>query len=194
MPAIKETKILGINDLRVVRITQDDAAAFEIAQSGSPATASSVDMRGIQTLALTPAFIEKELRGDEVVIDRYTKLDMINWSFTNAIMSLDALRELLGGTITASGTGTDETQTYTLKGTDLPYYFVLEAQTKYTDVGDVHVRLYKCKANKVDYELKGEDYAVVSVSGMAIPTQYDGKVKDVVINETAKNIDFSDLL
>jgi hypothetical protein len=114
-------------------------------------------------------------------------------------MSLEALNILLGGGIIAGGTGTAETQTYTLRGADLPRYFVLQAQSKYTDAGDVQVRLYKCKASKVDYELKGEDYAIVSVSGMAIPTQYKfgsaqgGKIKDVKINETATAIDASSL-
>jgi hypothetical protein len=197
MAITKETKILGINDLKLVRITQDDATDYAVSSTGG--SADIIDLRGIQTLALTPAFIEKDLRGDEVVLDRYTKLDNIGWSFTNAYMSLEALNVLLGGSVVAAGTGTTESNTYTLRGADLPLYFCLEAQTKYTDAGDVHVRLYKCKASKVDYELKGEDYAVVSVSGIAIPTLYEfggngGKVKDVVINETATAITFSDLI
>jgi hypothetical protein len=199
MAITKETKILGINDLKIVLITKDEDIpdGFEIHSTGG--LANVIDLKGIQTLALTPAFIEKDLRGDEVVLDRYTKLDNIGWSFTNAIMSLDALNVLLGGNTVAGGSGTTETQTFTLRGADLPKYFVLEAQTKYTDAGDVHVRLYKCKASKVDYELKGEDYAIVSVSGIAIPTQFQfsgngGKIKDVVINETATAISFEDLV
>lgn len=203
MAATKETKILGINDLKICMIAEDTNTGgagegdYRLASTGG--SADIIDVKGIQTLALTPTFIEKDLRGDEVVLDRYTKLDSINWSFTNAIMSLDALQLLLGGQTVASGTGTDESQTFTLRGLDLPKYFYLEAQSLYSDAGDVHVVLYKCKASKVDYELKGEDYAVVSVSGMAIPTThafgsaYGGKVKDVVINETAKAINAASL-
>ena len=197
MAITKETKILGINDLKISPIAVDDDNDFAV--SSTSGSADVIDIKGIQTLALTPAFIEKDLRGDEVVLDRYTKLDNIGWSFTNAIMSLEALNILLGGGIIAGGTGTAETQTYTLRGADLPRYFVLQAQSKYTDAGDVQVRLYKCKASKVDYELKGEDYAIVSVSGIAIPTQFQfagngGKIKDVIINETATAISFADLV
>ncbi len=192
MAATKETKILGINDLKIVLIAEDSDADYRLESTGG--SADVIDIKGIQTLSLTPTFIEKDLRGDEVVLDRYSKLDTINWSFTNAIMSLDAFKVLYGGDIVASGTGSDETQTFTLRGLDLPKYFYMEAQTLYTDAGDVHVILYKCKASKIDYELKGEDYVSISVSGMAIPTQNTfgstkgGKIKDVVINETAKNI------
>ncbi len=187
-----QTKILGINDLKLIVIEQDDSTAFKVAATGG--VRDVIDLPGVQTLALTPTFVEKELRGDEVVLDKYTKLDSINWSFTNAIMSLTALEALLGGSV--SGT-TDKT--FTLTGLDLPKYFVLEGQAEYTDEGDIHVRLYKAKANKVDYELKGEDYATVSVSGMAIPTQYvfsgenGGRVKEVKINEVKTAINFSDL-
>jgi hypothetical protein len=197
MAATKETKILGINDLKICVIAEDTDADYRLSSTGG--NAEIIDVKGIQTLSLTPTFVEKDLRGDEVILDRYTKLDSISWSFTNAIMSLDALKVLYGGDIVASGSGTDETQTFTLRGLDLPKYFYMEAQTLYSDAGDVHVVLYKCKASKVDYELKGEDYAVVSVSGMAIPTTYSfgsargGKVKDVVINETAQVIDAASL-
>lgn len=197
MPITKETKILGINDLKIALIAVDDDSDFAVSSTGG--SADVIDIKGIQTLALTPSFIEKDLRGDEVVLDRYTKLDNIGWSFTNAYMSLDALGLLLGGATVAGGSGVNESQTYTLRGQDLPKYFVLQAQTKYTDAGDVQVRLYKCKASKVDYELKGEDYATVSVSGIAIPTQFQfagngGKIKDVIINETATPISFADLV
>lgn len=195
--ATKETKLLGINDLKIVMIADDSDNDYRLESTGG--SADVIDIKGIQTLSLTPTFIEKDLRGDEVVLDRYSKLDSINWSFTNAIMSLDAFKVLYGGEIVLSGSGSAETQTFTLRGLDLPKYFYMEAQTLYSDAGDVHVVLYKCKASKIDYELKGEDYALVSVSGMAIPTQYKfgsaqgGKIKDVKINETATAINASSL-
>lgn len=192
MAVTKETKLLGINDLKICLIDEDTDTDYRLASTGG--SADLVDIKGIQTLALTPTFIEKDLRGDEVVLDRYSKLDTINWSFTNAIMSMDALKVFLGGEIV----GTTTSQTYTLRGLDLPNYFYLEAQTLYSDAGDFHVILYKCKASKVDYELKGEDYAIVSVSGMAIPTQHtfgesSGRMKSVVTNQNATAINAASL-
>ncbi len=180
MALTTQTKILGINDAKISKLTLDDATSLTYG--------TAVDVPGIRSLKITPNFIEKELRGDEAVLDTYTKLDSIEWSFENAILSLDALAILLGGTVTAAGVTPNQTQTYTLTKDDVPAYFKLEAKADYTSAGDVHVVLYKCKANKVDYELKGEDYAVVSASGKAIGTVNNGKVKDVVINETAVEI------
>jgi hypothetical protein len=48
--------------------------------------------------------------------------------------------------------------------------------------------------------MKGEDYATVSVSGMAIPSQYafggttGGKVKEVAINEAVTAISFANFV
>jgi hypothetical protein len=308
MALTKETKLLGINDLKVIRIQNDNDAGFDVASALGVAS-GVVDIKGIQSLSLTPKFIEKDLRGDEVVLDRYTKLDSIDFSFSNAYLSLDALSTLLGGSVVAgqeaglkeeyvasidtapsaggditvtlagngsavvytvtilatdtraqvagkiankintqtsspyvattnednveivakvvgvktgspsiafatntgsgvltrtvvgTNSGTGETQKYTLTGNGgIAGYFVLEAQTLYSDAGDVHVRLYKCKISKFDYEMKGEDYATVSVSGMAIPSQYafggttGGKIKEVTINEVATAISFNDLV
>lgn len=176
MPLTTVTKILGINDIKISKITADDATNLTYD--------TSVDVPGATTLKLGAKFVEKELRGDEVILDRYTKIDSIDFSFDHSKFSLDALGVLLGGNVAAAGTTPAQTQTYTMSGSDLPNYFKLEGQSVYTDSGDVHVVLYKCKINKLDYEIKGEDYATVSVSGTAIPTVKDQKIKSVTINET----------
>jgi len=171
-----ETKVLGINDAKIFKLLTDTS---ETLTYGTP-----VDVPGIRRLRVSPNFIEKELRGDEAVLDTYSKLDSIEWSFENAKISLDALAIMIGGEVTED-TGR---QTYTLKSDDVPAYFKLVGKSDYTDAGDVHVVLYKCKATSVEYELQGEEYAMVTASGKAIGTVNNKKVKDVVINETATDI------
>ena len=180
MPLVKETVILGIDDAKVYKLTADTAAALTYT--------TGIDVPGITGMSVSPNFVEKELKGDESILDFYSKLESLDWSFTNALLSLDVLAILLGGAVAATGVTPNMKQTYSLLKTDTPSYFKLEGKSDYADVGDVHVILYKCKASKVDYELKGEDYAVVSASGKAIGTIYDGKVKDIVYNETAVSI------
>lgn len=87
--------------------------------------------------------------------------------------------------MTASGATPNQKQTYELLGSNLPGYFKLEMQAVYTDVGigDVHVTLWKCKA-KVDISFQGEDYAIVTVTGKAVPLASNKKIKTIVINET----------
>jgi hypothetical protein len=177
MAVSAETKILGINDLKISEITVDNSTTLTYD--------TPVDIPGITSLQVSPNFVEKELRGDETVLDKYSKLDSINWSIANVIMSLDALAIMIGGAVTTSGVTPAEKKIYSLLSTDLPKYFKMEGQSVYSDAGDVHVTLYKCKASSVQYELRGEEYATVSASGTAIGTIKDKKIKEIVINETA---------
>lgn len=113
---------------------------------------------------------------------------MKHWSIEHGVISLDALAIMIGGKVTEGGETPSQTQTFTLTKDDLPQYFKLEAKCDYTDVGDAHFILYKCKCTSFDYTLQGEEYATISASGKAIPTMKDGKVKDIIFNETAVDI------
>lgn len=180
MPLTKESVILGINDAKIFPILVDDSTTLTYG--------TAVDVPGITSLKLTPTFIEKQLKGDESVLDTYSKLEQIDWSIEHGVISLDALAIMIGGKVTEGGEAPSQTQTFTLTKDDLPQYFKLEAKTDYTDVGDVHFVLYKCKCTSYDYTLQGEEYATISASGKAIPTMKEGKVKDIIFNETAVDI------
>ena len=181
MPEVAtETKVLGINDAKISKLLTDTALAttYDV----------PVDVPGIQSLKVNPKFLEKELKGDEQILDVYSKLVSVDWSFEGAKISLPALAILIGGTVISEGITPTGKQTYNVKTTDRPPFFKIEGQSTYTDAGDIHVILYKCKASKADYELKGEDYAIVSASGRGIGTAFTGDIKDIIINETAVDI------
>lgn len=180
MPLGTESVVLGINDAKIAEITEDSAANLTYD--------TGIDVPGIKEIKVSPNFAEKKLKGDEKTLDYYTKLEDIDWSFSNAKLSLDVLAVLLGGVVAEGGTTPNITQTYSLSGADTPKYFKLEGKTDYADVGDVHLILYKCKASKVEYTFIEEDYAIVSASGKAIATTHDDAVKDIVFNETATDI------
>ena len=174
--------VLGIDDAKIFQLTQDDSSALSYA--------TAVDVPGIQQVHLSPTFTEKGLKGDEKILDYYIKLDLIHWSFNSAKVSLDVLAILEGGTTTSSGTTPNQVNTYSLNTSNTPKYFKLEAKANYTagEAGDFHLRLYKCKANSVDIKYSTQDYAIVSASGIAIPTTNNGNIKDYIINETSTAI------
>lgn len=180
MTLAKETVILGVNDAKISPISVDDSSALTYD--------AAIDVPGITGIKLTPNIVEKELRGDETILDQHSKLESIDWSFENSIMSLDVLAVLIGGTVTANGVTPNQSQTYKLNNADKAKYFKLEGKSDYTDMGDAHVVLYKCKASKAEYSFVGEDYAKVSASGKAIGAKYNGDIKDLVFNETAVDI------
>ena len=175
MAVSAETKVLGINDAKISKLLTD--TSIETTYN------APIDVPGIQSLKVNPKFLEKELKGDEQILDVYSKLVSVDWSFEGAKISLPALAVLMGGTVISEGTTPAGKQTYNVKTTDRPPFFKIEGQSTYTDAGDIHVILHKCKASKVDYELKGEDYAVVSASGRGIGTTFTGDIKDIIINE-----------
>ena len=182
MTLSKQTIVLGIDDAKIFELTADTA--------GSLTYGSAVDVPGIQNVQLSPAFTEKGLKGDEKIMDYYIKLDLIHWAFHSAKVSLDVLAILEGGSISSTGTTPNEVHTYSVSDSSTPKYFKLEAKANYSagEVGDFHLKLYKCKANSVDVQYSTQDYAIVSASGIAIPTINNSKIKDYVINETATAI------
>lgn len=177
MPLAKESLILGLSDAKIFELDTDTSATLKYK--------AAVDVPGITTLNLNPVFDEKELRGDDTILDHRTKLVAVDWSFENVMLSLDALAILQGGKVKSGGTTPAQTQTYTILNTDNAKYFKLEAKSDYADVGDVHYVLYKAKANSVSVSLVGEDYAKVSASGKAIGTVKDKKIQEIIFNETA---------
>lgn len=180
MPLTRESVLLGINDAKIFPITVDDSTALNYG--------AGVDVPGISNMKVSSKFIEKELKGDESIIDAYSKLEKIEWSIEHGVVSLAALAIMIGGEVNLTGVTPNQKQTYSLTEDDLPNYFKMEGKTDYADVGDAHFVLYKCKCSSLDYTLKGEDYATISASGKGIKTRYNGKIKDIEFNETAEDI------
>ena len=139
---------------------------------------------------MSPNFTEKGLKGDGKILDYYIQLDTIGFSFESAKVDLEVLAILEGGNLVSSGTSPNEVHTYTVGASSTPKYFKLEGKTNYTGgaAGDFHFSLFKCRANSVVVEYKTQDYAIVSVVGIAIPTTNNGSIKEYRINETAATI------
>ena len=182
MALSKQSVILGVDDVKIFEVTEDSSTALNYG--------SAVDIPGIQRIDLSPNFTEKGLKGDGKILDYFIQLDTIGFSFDSAKMDLDALAILEGGTLTTSGTSPDEVHTYSVSADSTPKYFKLEGKADYTGgaAGDFHFTLFKCRANSVSVEYKTQDYAIVSATGIAIPTTNDGKIKEYQVNETAAAI------
>lgn len=183
MPFSKQSVLLGVDDFKIWELTADTSSSLTYSATG-------YDVPGIQKISLSPNFTEKGLKGDEQIMDYYIKLDLIHWEFRSAKINLDVLKILEGGDYQSSGTTPNQIYTYTLLGSNTPKYFKMEGQIKYSagEIGDFHFRLLKCKANSVQIEHSTQDYAIVSASGIAIPTINNNKIKELLINETASAI------
>lgn len=183
----KQSVILGVDDVKISELTTDTSLELDYG--------TALDVPGIQRINLSPNFTEKGLKGDGKILDYFIQLDTIGFSFDSAKVDLSVLAILEGGTISTTKTGTapDEVETvhkYSVGADSTPKYFKIEGKTNYTggEAGDFHFTLFKCRANSVTVEYKTQDYAIVSVTGIAIPTTNNGQIKEYVINKVASEI------
>jgi hypothetical protein len=158
----------------------------------------------IRTLEIGLTLIIKGLRDkngayaylDLINTDNEQEIDQVLQAFeiTGAMarVPLDVLAVLEGGTVTATGTGTTEIQTYDNVYTDIPNYFKLETQSTRVFAsdgtpGDLHNLFHKCKITDMNYSIE-DDFATIEFTARAVRTVYEGKIKSTIINETAAGI------
>jgi hypothetical protein len=173
----KQAVLLGVDDVKISELTRDDNLDIDYA--------TAIDVPGIQRIDLSPNFTEKGLKGDGKILDYFIQLDTIGFSFDSAKVDLEVLRILEGGEISTAPN--NESHTFTVGAHSTPKYFKLEGKTNYTggEAGDFNFTLLKCRANSVVVEYRTQDYAIISVTGIAIPTMHDGNIKEYVINKAA---------
>lgn len=186
MPLTTVVKLLELDDVKISPMTADSGS--------SPTYGTSVDIPGVVKIGVAPKAEVKKLYGDNKLLDLYTKITEVELDIECTQLSLDAIKVLQGGTVTASGTSPNQKQTYSLKGTDAaPGYFKIEGRWLYADtgVGDVHIVLYKCKCtdpSQFDVAGASENFGTVKFKVLAIPCNSNGNWVDIVINETASPI------
>jgi hypothetical protein len=138
MAASKSTITFDVHDCKVYPVTAD--------ATGGITYGAAIDVPGIQEVSVEPNFVTAELKGDGKVLAKKGKIDRLNFSATYSELSLDVLATIFGNTVTAAGSGSTETATYTFGGDSLPYFKVeflvndLEA-----DLAELVFTLNKCQ-------------------------------------------------
>jgi hypothetical protein len=182
MPLSHVTKVFGVNDAKIAKLTADPAG-------GTATYGTSIDVPGIKSVTIAGDISTVDLRGDHTLLDSDSTLQNITLSFEYAKLSLDALVVWLGGAVTDSGTTPDQMAKLALLGTDtlLGNHWKFEAKTVSADTpgGDVHLVLYKCKlASFPELGTAEEDYLTFTVEARAVPRLADSKWIDVELRET----------
>lgn len=178
------TKLFSIVDCKITALTSDPiggTAAY---------AATSVDLPGIRSLAISGNMQTKSLRGDNTLLDTETYIDGVTAAAEHAKLSLDALAVMLSGAVTDTGTTPAQKAVWSLTNTSVPLYFKVEGVTppNGSDLigGDVHVVLHKCILSKFpEMGMQGDDYRIPKFEVSAVPLASSGKWMDIVFNETA---------
>lgn len=184
MPISHETKWYGVNDAKIAKLTADPAG-------GAATYGTLIDVPGIKSVGITGDVNSVELRGDGKRLDQSSVLSGLSLTFEGAKQSIDVLVATVGGTVVDAGTGSTETVTYTLLGSDVMNYFKFEAQTLGVDTisGDGHLLLHKCILSSAPaLGMAEEDYQTSSIEAVAMPLLSTDKLLTAVLNETAAAI------
>jgi len=176
MPLTDPVLPFGLRDVKLTPINSDGTLA------------TSVDLPVSQTLSFSEAEDYEELRGDDRLVAVHGKGPTVEWELEAGGISIEAWNVLSGGTVTTSGSGTAEVKDFLKKITDQRRYFRIEGQSIADDGGDVHVIIYKCKA---DDTLEGEFgdgvFFVTSCSGRGLGDNNDNLYR-LTWNETITTI------
>ena len=179
-------KLMELADVKVAKLLTDVSSA--------PTYDSLVNLSGALKLTISPKSEMKKLYGDSELKDVYSRVTEIEIDGECTVLSLDALKIMLGGTVTASGTTPNQKQTFALTSATatLPF-FKIEGKWTYAGegLGDAHVVLYKCKvsdAPAVEINDASGAFGTIKFKAIALPATANGAWYDLVLNETAASI------
>lgn len=188
MTISKKTALLGVNDLKIFPVTQDDSTGFT--------TGTGIDVPGVRQISITFDIDEKELTGDEKTLAVSSKVKSVSFTSEYAELSLDVLSALSGGKVSSSTNNSIETATFSFSGDDKPAYFQLQAKIDGTDSisgGDCHICIYKAKVTAIPINGVQNDFATYTFEGKGVFTEYlfngtNSKLIDIDFNSSAKEL------
>jgi hypothetical protein len=183
MTGPKNVAFRGVQNCKIKKLTADTTGSL---------TYDSLHDVAIQKLSFSANIENYELKHNDLIQEIDQQTQSYDVKGTIARVNLDVLSVFTGASVTASGSGTAEIQTYSQEYDDDPNYFYLEIQSNRayaTDgtAGDIHIIFPKVKVT--DMEVKAEDdFATLEFTGRAIRTVNTGVIKKIVVNETATAI------
>lgn len=187
MTISRKTALLGINDLKIFPVTQDDSTAFT--------TGSAIDVPGVRQISVTFDIDEKELTGDEKTLAVSSKIKAVSFTSEYAELSLEVLSALSGGSVSSSTSSNVETATFSFGEGDKPDYFQLQAKidgTENINGGDCHICIYKAKVTAMPINGVQGDFATYTFEGKGVYTQHlfnnKAKLIDIDFNSSAKEL------
>lgn len=179
------TKRFAIDDAKVAKLTADPAG-------GTTTYATSVDVPGIKSISIAIDVNQKELRGDNKLLDAEVTYGKASGTINYAKGEHGLHVVLLGATKADSGTTPNQISKLSVHGADRPNYFKLEGRTPVggadpsgLTTGDEHIVLYKCKITGFGgFGFAEEDYDTFAVPFIAFARLSDDLWIDDVLNET----------
>lgn len=170
------TKVFGIDEIKLFPISEDSGTAYTLG--------SEIELPGAKSLEITLDIEEKNLSGNEIILDVVSKVRKIKFNAAFAKLSLDVLQAALGGNLTQNGTTPNQSAVFSLQNGNSTGYFQLAAKVSNVDEGSMFIHIMKCKINANPIAAREGDFATYSLSGSGVYT----------INKFSRNSNTAELL
>lgn len=165
--------------LRDVKVAPLDAAGVK---------GTLVDLPAAQTLEFSESTSTQQLRGDDAVKAQRTTLDAVEWVLDSGGISYEAMKVMVGGTITSSGSTPNIVKKWRrMEGESYPDFFI-EGQAISESGGDHHTVIHRAKASQFSGTHQDGEFWVSHAEGTGIGTLTAanvGAVWDMLHGETA---------
>lgn len=140
----------GLRDLKI--------AAWNSANSYGTA----YDVLGARQMSIEWQAETDELRGDDVVLDRYTKIVSVTLTLAHAAVDLEALDLLMGGTLVSNASYEDF---MIAESDDTPYVAIAGRVVGSGGTSDLHIFVPKAKlSGNLQYQAQLDSYLIPSAT------------------------------
>lgn len=148
-----------------------------------------VDLPLAQTLVFAPEITGQELRGDDTVGYRMSRIPKASGSFSSGGYPASAIALMTGKTITESGTTPNITGVWSLSGGDSFPEFEVYGQAYGQNGGALMVHLFRCViVGGLEFNFSDEEFFVNSIEVDILPDTSTGKLFEITQQETAAAI------
>lgn len=153
-----------------------DVKLTPYASTASTTLGTPVDLPNARTFSFSEAEEFTELRGDDKVVTTRGQGASVEWDLESGGLSFEAVKILVGGTITESGVAPNTVRTFTKKVTDNRPFFKVEGQAISDSGGDLHCVLDRCRSTgSLEGEFADGEFFLTSGSGVALPSLQTGR-------------------
>lgn len=181
----KKIKLMELTETKIYKMTADVATAPTYDATG-------IVLPGIMKVTIAPKTETKKLLGDSKTLDVYQKTVEIELDVEHAMFSLEAMKVLVGGDITETGTLPNITKVvYALTGDNAtPPYFKIMGKWTYAGDGNTNasVTLWKCKVtDPPNFELNDAsgNFGTVKFKAIALPCDSNKAWFDITVDSAA---------
>lgn len=156
------TKVFGIDEIKLFPITQDSSDTYIVGDG--------VELPGAKSLEITLDIEEKNLSGNEVILDVVSRVKKVKFNAGFAKLSLDVLKNALGGKLGQTGVTPNQSAVFSLQNGNETGYFQLAAKISNVDEGSMFINIMKCKINANPISTRESDFATYSLAGSGVYT------------------------